>query len=100
LDRLIGVLPSFLHLSLLLFGTGLITCFFSLNDVVAYTALAVCSIVGAAYILLSIAPLINLSSPFKTPISNFLWRTLQLIPSPRTHQRLSRTMSRRHRTSH
>jgi hypothetical protein len=53
--------------------------FFSLNNVVAYTALVVYSNIGAVYILLSIAPLIDLSSPFKTPISNLSWRTLQFI---------------------
>jgi hypothetical protein len=79
LDQVISFIPLLLHLSLLLFGAGLITCFFSLNNVVAYTVLVVYSIVGAVYILLSIAPLIDLSSPFKTPISNLLWRTLQLI---------------------
>jgi hypothetical protein len=79
LDQVINAIPSLLHLSLLLFGAGLITCFFSLNDIVAYTALGVYSIIGAVYILLTIAPLIDLSSPFKTPISNLLWRTLQLI---------------------
>ncbi len=79
LDQVISAIPLLLHLGLLLFGAGLITYFFSLNDVVAYTALVVYSIFGAVYILLSIAPLIDLSSPFKTPISNLLWRTLQLI---------------------
>ncbi|KAF8490159.1 hypothetical protein F5888DRAFT_1136181 [Russula emetica] len=79
LDQVISAIPSLLHLSLLLFGAGLITSFFSLNDVVAYTALVVYSIVGAVYILLSIAPLIDHSSPFKTPFSSLLWRTLQLI---------------------
>ena len=74
LDHVISAIPLLLHLSLLLFGAGLITYFFSLNDVVAYTALVGYSVVGAVYILLSIAPLIDLSSPFKTPISNLLWR--------------------------
>jgi len=79
LDQVISAIPLLLHLSLLLFGAGLITCYYSLNDVVAYTALLVYSVVGTVYILLSIASLIDLSSPFKTPISNLLWRTLQLI---------------------
>ena len=79
LDQVISAIPLFLHLGLLLFGAGLITCFFSLNNVVAYTALVTYSIVGSSYMLLSILPLIDLSSPFKTPFSNFLWRALQLI---------------------
>ena len=79
LDLVISAIPLPLHLGLLLFGAGLITCFFSLNNVVAYTALGAYSIVGASYILLSVLPLIDLSSPFKTPISNFLWRTVQLV---------------------
>jgi hypothetical protein len=63
--------------AVLLFGAGLITYLFPLNDIVAYTALVVYSTVGALYLLLAISPLISLSSPFKTPISNFLWRTVQ-----------------------
>ncbi|KAI0280615.1 hypothetical protein BGY98DRAFT_1095420 [Russula aff. rugulosa BPL654] len=39
LDEVISAIPLLLHLSLLLFGAGLITCFFSLNDVVAYAVL-------------------------------------------------------------
>jgi hypothetical protein len=77
LDQVISAIPLLLHLGFLLFGAGLITRFFSLNNVVAYTALAAYSTVGALYMLLSISPLINLSSPFKTPISNFLWHALQ-----------------------
>jgi hypothetical protein len=64
-------------LTVLLHLSEFSTFFFSLNDV----APLVYSIVGAVYILLSIAPLIpsliDFSSPFKTPISNLLWRTLQ-----------------------
>jgi hypothetical protein len=36
-DQVISAIPLLLHLSLLLLGADLITCFFSLNDVVAYT---------------------------------------------------------------
>jgi hypothetical protein len=79
LDQVISAIPLLLHLGFLLFGAGLITCFFSLNNVVAYTVLVAYSIVGTLYMVLSISPLINLSSPFKTPISNFLWRTQQQI---------------------
>ena len=79
LDQVISAIPLLLHLGLLLFGAGLITCFFSLNNVVAYTALVTYSIVGSSYMLLSILPLIDLSSPFKTPFSNLLWRALQLF---------------------
>ncbi|KAI9508973.1 hypothetical protein F5148DRAFT_822289 [Russula earlei] len=79
LDQVIDGIPLLLHLSILLFGAGLITYFFSFHNIVAYTALAAYSVVGTLYILLLISPLINLSSPFKTPISDFLWRAVQLI---------------------
>ncbi|KAI0298293.1 hypothetical protein BC826DRAFT_999063 [Russula brevipes] len=75
---MIRALPLLLHVAVLLFGAGLITYLFPLNDLVAYTALVVYSTVGALYLLLTISPLISLSSPFKTPISNFLWRSVQL----------------------
>lgn len=79
LDQVISAIPLLLHLGFLLFGAGLITCFFSLNNIVAYTVLVAYSIVGTLYMVLSISPLINLSSPFKTPISNLLWHTQQQI---------------------
>jgi Family of unknown function (DUF6535) len=79
LDQLIKAIPLLLHLAILLFGAGLITCFFSLNSIMAYTTLGVYSVIGVSYLVLTILPLINLSSPFKTPISNLLWRSLQLI---------------------
>ena len=79
LNQVISAIPLLLHLAILLFGAGLITCFFSLNNIIAYTALGAYSIVGASYLFITISPLINLSSPFKTPISNLLWSSLQLI---------------------
>jgi len=79
LDKVISAIPLLLHLAILLFGAGLITCFFTFNNVVAYTALVAYAIAGTLYLLLTISPLISLASPFKTPISNFLWRLMQLI---------------------
>lgn len=79
LDQVISAIPLLLHLAILLFSAGLTTYFFAFNRIVAYTALVAFSVVGALYLLLSISPLISLSSPFKTPISNLMWRTLQLI---------------------
>jgi hypothetical protein len=79
MEQVITALPLFLHLAILLFCTGLVTYLFTLNKVVAYTALAVYSILGALYSIITISPLIDLSSPFKTPMSTFLWRSLELI---------------------
>ncbi|KAH9971844.1 hypothetical protein BGW80DRAFT_1460292 [Lactifluus volemus] len=79
LDQVIKAIPLLLHLAFLLFGAGLITCFFSLNNIAAYVTLGAYSVVGVSYFFLTILSLIDLSSPFKTPISNLLWRSLQLI---------------------
>ncbi|KAI0247718.1 hypothetical protein BJV78DRAFT_1285305 [Lactifluus subvellereus] len=79
LDQVISAIPLLLHLAILLFGAGLITCFFSLNNIMAYTALGAYSVIGASYLFLTISPLINPTSPFKTPISNLLWSSLQLV---------------------
>ena len=79
MEQVITTLPMFLHLAIQLFCAGLVTYFFTLNKVVAYTALAVYSIIGALYSLFTILPLIDLSSPFKTPMSTFLWHSLELI---------------------
>ena len=77
LDQVISAIPLLLHLAILLFGAGMITYFFAFNAVVAYTALAAYSTAGTLYLFFTISPLINLSSPFKTPISNVLWRMMQ-----------------------
>ena len=79
MEQVITTLPLFLHLAILLFCAGLVTYFFTLNKVVAYTALAAYSIIGALYFFITISPLIDLSSPFKTPMTTFLWRSLELI---------------------
>ncbi len=79
MEQVITTLPLFLHLAILLFCAGLVTYFFTINKVVAYTALTAYSIIGALYFLFTILPLIDISSPFKTPISTFLWHSLELI---------------------
>ncbi|KAF8264563.1 hypothetical protein EI94DRAFT_458624 [Lactarius quietus] len=79
MEQVINALPLFLHLAIMLFCAGLITYFFNLNKVLAYTALAAYSIIGALYFFFTISPLIDISSPFKTPMTAFLWRFLELI---------------------
>lgn len=79
MEQVINALPLFLHLAILLFCAGLVTYFFNLNKVVAYTVLAAYSIIGALYLFFTISPLIDISSPFKTPLSTFLWRFIELI---------------------
>jgi hypothetical protein len=78
-DQVVSAIPVLLHLAILFFGAGVITYFFAFNNIVAYAALVAYSITGTSYLLITILPLISLSSPFKTPISNFFWRTVQLI---------------------
>jgi len=79
LDQVISSIPLLLHLAILLFGAGMTAYFFAFNTVVAYTALVAYSTAGTLYLFFTISPLISLSSPFKTPISNVLWRMMQLI---------------------
>ncbi|KAN0132257.1 hypothetical protein V8E53_010023 [Lactarius tabidus] len=79
MQQVINALPLFLHLAILLFCAGLVTYFFNLNKFVAYTALAAYSIIGALYLFFTISPLIDISSPFKTPLSTFLWRFIELL---------------------
>ncbi|KAI9454478.1 hypothetical protein BJY52DRAFT_1284540 [Lactarius psammicola] len=79
MEQVITALPLFLHLAILLFCAGLVAYFFTFNNVVAYTALTTYSIIGALYFFFTISPLIDISSPFKTPISTFLWHSLELI---------------------
>lgn len=94
LDQVISAIPLLLHLAILLFGAGMITYLFAFNAIVAYTALVAYSTTGTLYLFFTISPLISLSSPFKTPISNVLWRMMQLIRLTALHiaQRAMSTM--------
>ena len=61
---------TLLHLSVFLFFAGLVILFFSINRVVAIiVSISVCIFV-VAYFVLTILPCIELSCPFRTPMSN------------------------------
>ncbi len=79
MEQVIALLPQFLHLAIMLFCAGLVTYFFTFSKVIAYSSLALFSIIVASYLCFTILPLVDLSSPFKTPLTTFLWRTAVLL---------------------
>ncbi|THH33611.1 hypothetical protein EUX98_g593 [Antrodiella citrinella] len=71
-SRLVAVaeaLPALLHLSLFLFLAGLVDFFFQVNVEVAYVTLGAVIVVSFMYLILTAMPLIFTSTPYQTPLS-------------------------------
>ncbi|KAG5635820.1 hypothetical protein H0H81_010007 [Sphagnurus paluster] len=79
---LVKYIPIFLHASLFLFLGGLCLFLYPVNHAVAATAVAVLVVCVGFYCLGTIAPIIDLSAPYETPISSIIWQCLKFL-SPR-----------------
>lgn len=79
LALLINVIPTLLHISLLLFFGGLYRFFFPVNHVVGYLALAGFVICGSIYLILTLAGTLVRHCPYQTPLSTLFWYGIRLI---------------------
>ncbi|KAF8693907.1 hypothetical protein RHS03_08292, partial [Rhizoctonia solani] len=79
MQELILVLPSLIHVSLLLFAIGLCVYVWQLNDIVAIPVCCVCGACAAFYILSSLAATVLEHFPYTTIISTIL-RSSMLKP--------------------
>jgi hypothetical protein len=81
MEDLVGVIPAFLHIAVLLFMAGLVEFLFPINLTVASVTLAVVVAFAICLISLTVSPLIVLESPYSTPLSWILWRIVGFIDS-------------------
>ncbi|KAI0277158.1 hypothetical protein BGY98DRAFT_934564 [Russula aff. rugulosa BPL654] len=67
------MLPTLLHLSVFLFFGGLMIAFHTIHKKVAIAVDVAVGLLGLAYIVMSILPCLDVSCPYRTPISQMLW---------------------------
>jgi hypothetical protein len=76
--------PGLIHVSLFLFFLGVIESLLSINTTVGITTIVPIAICGVFYVLSTIAPILDLQSPFQTPFSSLLWYLTRKL-DPRTY---------------
>ncbi|KAH7098182.1 hypothetical protein BKA62DRAFT_622995, partial [Auriculariales sp. MPI-PUGE-AT-0066] len=72
IDFFISSLPLLLHVSLLLFSTGLVLFFWQLDKIVAGVLMALAALATAFYLTTTIAPLKWPEAPTATPLLRFI----------------------------
>ncbi|KAG6816651.1 hypothetical protein H0H87_004294 [Tephrocybe sp. NHM501043] len=80
LEIVVEYIPTLLHLSLFLFFSGLCVFLSHVNQVVAW--LVLCVFIGglAAYAFVTIAPLLDPSAPYETPLSSAVQQIQRFLP--------------------
>ena len=81
LSRAVETMPVLLHSSVFLFFAGLIEFLFTINKVVAFSALGCVAVFAFIYAILTLAPNWRLNCPYRTPLSGFTFRLFQLSGS-------------------
>ena len=73
--------PTLLHFSVYLFFAGLVVLFRTIDKNVAIAVDISVGIFVVAYIILSILPCLDVSCPYRTPMSSMLWYPLHTVLS-------------------
>ncbi|KAK7462732.1 hypothetical protein VKT23_007319 [Stygiomarasmius scandens] len=74
LHTFVDIIPILLHLSLFLFFAGLVAFLLPINRPLMYLLVGVLIVFMLVYTGLSCMPLIWLDAPYRTPVSDLLWR--------------------------
>ncbi|KAJ7284470.1 hypothetical protein C8J57DRAFT_693369 [Mycena rebaudengoi] len=77
MHTIVGFIPLLLHLSLLLFFTGLVAFLKPINQVMVIVAALMLGSISAIYICITILPIISSDVPYRTPLSNVVWQVYQ-----------------------
>ncbi|KZV67136.1 hypothetical protein PENSPDRAFT_584394, partial [Peniophora sp. CONT] len=72
LDQFVSWIVALVHLSVILFATGLLIFLFPINNVVAIVSTGVLGIFVVIYVVASLLPLLDKSCPYRTPVSYVL----------------------------
>ncbi|KAI0055262.1 hypothetical protein BV25DRAFT_232952 [Artomyces pyxidatus] len=79
MSHAVEAIPALLHLAVFLFFAGLVEFMFSNDVLVGCITLAFVVCCAAAYITLTIIPILFHNSPYQTPLSAILWNIFQRI---------------------
>ncbi|KAK7462713.1 hypothetical protein VKT23_007300 [Stygiomarasmius scandens] len=74
LHTFVDIIPILLHLSLFLFFAGLVAFLLPINRPLMYLLAGVLVVFMVVYTGLSCMPLVWLDAPYRTPVSDLLWR--------------------------
>ncbi|KAF9531832.1 hypothetical protein CPB83DRAFT_41952, partial [Crepidotus variabilis] len=76
---IVETIPLLLHISLFLFFAGLIAFLNGVNSLLTYIIASLLAFCVGLYWFVSTLPILNLSSPYWTPLSSFTWHMLQKL---------------------
>jgi len=86
--------PVLLHLSLVFFFWGLGGTIKHIDTTVYAMTMVPIAICGFLYLYFAISPLWNLQSPFRTPVSAFIWYLIQKLPPSLFNNRSRKNVAR------
>ncbi|KAG6852589.1 hypothetical protein C0991_010772 [Blastosporella zonata] len=88
MDEFVEFIPILLHLSLLFFFVGLCIFLSTISRAVSSVIIIIMSFCVSFYLFATLAPVLDPSAPYQTPISSILWRILQRLGGRYAHCRL------------
>ncbi|KAK6993049.1 hypothetical protein R3P38DRAFT_2801031 [Favolaschia claudopus] len=77
MHTIVDIIPLLLHLSLLLFFSGLVAFLVPVNTGITLIAFGMLSVVAITYSVLTVIPLRYLDSPYRTPLTGLFWKLYQ-----------------------
>ncbi|TRM67314.1 hypothetical protein BD626DRAFT_564286 [Schizophyllum amplum] len=76
---IVGLLPMLLHLSLLLFFVGLSLYVIALDTTIAAVVIGIAATAYSLFIVANILPMVDCQCPYKSPLSQLVYISLQYI---------------------
>ncbi|KAJ7452958.1 hypothetical protein B0H11DRAFT_2326724, partial [Mycena galericulata] len=77
IHAIVDIIPLLLHVALVLFFAGLTSFLLPINSLMAGIVATTVAIFLAFYAAITVLPLVSLDCPYRTPLSDILWRCLQ-----------------------
>ncbi|KAJ7150302.1 hypothetical protein C8R46DRAFT_1124555 [Mycena filopes] len=79
MNTVVELIPTLLHISLLLFFAGLVEFMRPINAVISNLMLGMLLFCGSLYLLVTFLPIFYSNCPYHTPLSNPWWRILRAV---------------------
>ncbi|KAJ7056105.1 hypothetical protein C8F01DRAFT_1062319 [Mycena amicta] len=77
MHTVVDVIPSLLHASLIFFFAGLVAFLLPLNKIIAAIVAAILAVFIILYMVLTVLPIVQADSSYRTPLSNAVWGVLR-----------------------
>jgi hypothetical protein len=79
MNTVVELIPTLLHISLLLFFAGLVEFLRPINAAISNLMLGMLLLCGSLYLLITFLPIFHSNCPYHTPLSNPRWRILRAL---------------------